>query len=330
MSIDISVLIPTHNRAEGLAETLRAMAMLDLSDLSVRFVVINNNSTDHTEAIVQSFVNCLPIRYRFEPRPGKSCALNGALDEEPLGDIVVFVDDDVSPCRDWLQAIRRACQRWPDHKVFGGKVLSWWPDGQPPAWWASATQHGTWTLGGHDPGNQPGPYRPGLKPMGANTWICRDVLVATRRFDESVGPCGQVTRIMGQDGVFINGLIRDGYEPIYCPDAVVYHRIQHEKVTPRGLRRRVWSQGRGGPHYGEPCHQSLLVRHLTLWHLLRVGALGWAAARYLLAMVHWSSGRRLGESLPALGDIAYNLECLRIGRKLRRQVMRNPAYSSGL
>jgi len=299
---------------------LRSMAVLDLGGLSVRFIIIDNNSSDHTRAVIESFASDLPIRYRFEPRPGKSCALNGALNEEPLGNIVVFTDDDVSPCKNWLQAIHEACKRWPDHKVFGGKVLSLWPGGQTPSWWTVVSRYGTWTLGGHDLGGKTGPYPPGLKPIGANTWVLREVLSAPRRFDESVGPRGKVTKTMGQDGVFMNDLIRDGHEPIYYPDALVYHRIQREKATPRGLRQRVWSQGAGGPHYGGACRPSLLVRHPILWMFLRIGALGFAVIRYLCAMVHWSAAKRLGNSLPALGDIAYNLESLRIAVELRQEV----------
>jgi hypothetical protein len=37
-------------------------------------------------------------------------------------------------------------------------------------------------------------------------------------------------------------------------------------------------------------------------------------------MVHWSAAKRLGNSLPALGDIAYNLESLRIAVELRQEV----------
>jgi glycosyltransferase involved in cell wall biosynthesis len=320
-ALNITVLIPTYNRAEGLRETLDAMCQVERDGLVVEFVVIDNNSTDHTKDVVESFAGRLPIRYRFEPRPGKSCALNGVLDNEPLGDIVVLTDDDVSPCKYWLQAIHEACKRWPDHKVFGGKVPVLWPGGQAPSWWTVISRYGTWTLGGHDLGGKTGPYPPGLKPMGANTWVRREVLSVSRRFDESVGPRGGETKIMGQDGVFMNDLIRDGHEPIYYPDAVVYHRIQREKATPRGLRRRVWSQGRGAPHYGSACRPSLLVSHPILWGLLRIGALSFAMARYFQAMVHWSAAKRLGNSLPALGDIAYNLECLRIGGELRRQVI---------
>jgi len=319
--LDITVLIPTYNRAEGLRETLEAMSRVDRDGLAVEFVVIDNNSTDHTKEVAESFVGQQPIRYRFEPRPGKSCALNGVLNEESLGNVVLFADDDITPEVGWLQAVANACREWPEHKVFGGKVLSLWPGGQPPLWWTLASRKGRWTLGDHDCGDAAGPYKPGFKPMGANMWVRREVLAWPRRFDESVGPKGSATAIMGQDGVFTQQLVKDGYELVYYPGAAVLHRIQCEKATPHGLRARVWSQGRGGPHFGGPCRPSLLIEHPVLWRLLRVGALGYAVARYLWAMLHWSLGERLSNSLPALGDISYNLECLRTSGQLRRHIM---------
>jgi glycosyltransferase involved in cell wall biosynthesis len=305
----LTVLIPTYNRAEILRETLEAMCKVKRDNLSVEFVVIDNNSKDNTKEVVESFVGRLPLCYRYEPRPGKSCALNGVVDNNPLGDIVVLTDDDVSPNENWLLAIYESCELWPSHYLFGGKVLAQRPDGIDAAWWTVVSRYGNWTLGNHDWGDKTEPYQSGVKPFGPNTWVRREVFVK-HRFDESVGPNGKVTRIMGQDGVFMSDLIRGGYEPIYYPDAVVYHRVQKHKFTPRGLRQRVWSQGAGGPHYSGICRPRLLVQHPLLWMFMRIGALCFAVSRYLCAMVHWSAAKRLGNSLPALGDIAYNLESL--------------------
>lgn len=46
---DISVIIATHNRAAMLRETLESMIRLDREGLSDEFVVVDNNSSDHTK-----------------------------------------------------------------------------------------------------------------------------------------------------------------------------------------------------------------------------------------------------------------------------------------
>jgi len=68
MNTSVTVLIATYNRAEILRETLEAMCRVERDKLAIEFVVIDNNSTDHTKEVVESFAERLPIRYLFEPR----------------------------------------------------------------------------------------------------------------------------------------------------------------------------------------------------------------------------------------------------------------------
>ena len=116
--LDISILIATYNRADILRQTLENMTCLDRDGLSVEFVVVDNNSSDHTKEVIESFTDRLPIRYLFGAKPGKSRALNRALDKVPLGKIIVFTDDDIVPHKDWLTAIVSISNRWPDYSVF--------------------------------------------------------------------------------------------------------------------------------------------------------------------------------------------------------------------
>src|SRR5687768_2828620 len=97
MALNISILIATHNRAKILRRTMKAMEALVRAGVSVEWVIVDNNSSDETRLVVESFRERLPLRYLFEPRPGKNYALNKALSEVELGDVVVFTDDDVTP-----------------------------------------------------------------------------------------------------------------------------------------------------------------------------------------------------------------------------------------
>lgn len=321
--LDISVLIPTYNRAKGLRETLEAMCRVERDGLAVEFVVIDNNSTDHTKEVVESFIGQLPIRYLFEPRSGKSCALNKALDEVTLGEIVVFTDDDVTPKEDWLQAILAATQRWPDHAVFGGKVQSIWPHGSPPAWWRQDPSGPGFGLSGQDLGDSDRLYPTrvaGIAPCGANMWVRRALFANGWRFDESVGP-HPTNRIMGSDTSFTLWVSAHGYGMVWSPDAVIKHRIQETLTTASGIKKRAWYNGRGGARVAGLCRSELFEKSPAIWKLMRVGSLMWATVRYLRAMTSLSHDGRLGKSLEPISDIAYNLECLRMSGRLRRHVM---------
>ena len=93
----ITVLIPTYNRAKVLGETLEALTRVDRDGIDCSIVVIDNNSNDNTREIAAEYAAKLPLSYLKEVRPGKNCALNKALRECELKDIVVFTDDDVTP-----------------------------------------------------------------------------------------------------------------------------------------------------------------------------------------------------------------------------------------
>jgi validoxylamine A glucosyltransferase len=52
---DISVIIPTYNRAQDLRKTLEGMVRADKGNLAVEIVVVDNGNTDQTKLVVESF-----------------------------------------------------------------------------------------------------------------------------------------------------------------------------------------------------------------------------------------------------------------------------------
>jgi GT2 family glycosyltransferase len=84
-------------------------------------LIVNNNSTDHTDDVIGEYVGRLAIRREFESRGGKSNALNRAIDVAK-GDYIVWIDDDVLVDPGLLTAYAAAFQRWPEAAVFGGRI----------------------------------------------------------------------------------------------------------------------------------------------------------------------------------------------------------------
>ena len=109
--MDISVVISTRNRANSLRQTLQLLAEADRSGIDTEVVVVDNGSSDNTKEIVESMVELLKIRYLFEAEPGKSHALNRALGEGGFGDIIAFLDDDMSPHKEWFKGVRAVTSR---------------------------------------------------------------------------------------------------------------------------------------------------------------------------------------------------------------------------
>ena len=96
-SIDATVLIATYNRSVLLGETLASLRALRVApDRRWEVLVVDNNSTDSTRAVVERQMDDFPVplRYLAEPRQGRSSALNAGV-TAAAGNIIAMTDDDV-------------------------------------------------------------------------------------------------------------------------------------------------------------------------------------------------------------------------------------------
>jgi glycosyltransferase involved in cell wall biosynthesis len=118
----LTIAICTWNRAELLDHTLTSLSEQRV-DPAVPFevLIVDNNSTDDTEAVAHSAGRRLPLRYVRETTQGLSHARNRALDESRT-DLVLFTDDDVLVEAGWTSEFSRASQSFPDAAVLGGPI----------------------------------------------------------------------------------------------------------------------------------------------------------------------------------------------------------------
>src|SRR5262245_24832825 len=131
----ITVAVCTWNRAKLLEQSLASMRRLRVpSGHDWELLVVDNNCTDDTDAVLRSYAGCLPLRRLFEPTPGKSHAANLAL-AHARGELILWTDDDVMVDPDWLSAYAGAAARWPDVAYFGGRIVPLF-EAPPPRWLA--------------------------------------------------------------------------------------------------------------------------------------------------------------------------------------------------
>ncbi len=130
----ITVVLCTYNRCQTLRRALDSAAGLTVPEsVHWEILVVDNNSDDQTREVVQEFSSRYPgrFRYLFEPQPGKSYALNAGI-REARGDVLAFMDDDVTVEPTWLQNLTAALHdgEWAG---AGGRILParWF---SPPRW----------------------------------------------------------------------------------------------------------------------------------------------------------------------------------------------------
>lgn len=315
--LDISVLMTTYNRADILRETLEAMCAVRRDGLRVELVVVDNNSSDHTPAVIEAFTGRLPLRHVFEPRPGKNCALNRALDDVKLGALVVFADDDVTPDREWLVAIAAASARHPEWSVFGGRIRAQWPLSPVPSWAQAFAPH----YGEHHWSPEDAVYPAGVYPFGANYWVRSSVFALGVRFNEQVGPRPK-NRLMGSETTFILALIERGYDKMHCPFAVVSHRVAADAVTLDWLRQRVFRLGRSSVHSRQATRDKELLRDRPArWYGKTTARAAYYSARYASARCLLSGDRAVQEEVRWLTLLGRTVESLRCAQHTRARML---------
>jgi len=87
----ISIIIPTHNRADLLPEAIRSVLAQSVTDLEV--IVVDDDSTDNTAEVVAPFLNEKRVRYLHRPRQGPAGARNEGVCAA-TGELVGFLDSD--------------------------------------------------------------------------------------------------------------------------------------------------------------------------------------------------------------------------------------------
>lgn len=310
MSDRITVILSTYNRASVLRETLESFCELDLSGLDVEFVIVDNNSSDATADVIQSFTARLPLVGLFHSVPGKNRALNHALGNVKLRDIVVFTDDDVTPRVDWLQQINAASKENPSYSVFGGKIEICWPNGEAPEWatahWIQAIAFGLKSFG-----DETIQYDSGSYQGGANLWVHSSVFSGGLRYNEGFGPLPRI-RIMGSETTFLIELENVGYLRLYVPTSIVSHRVQKSEVNRRVVARRAQRMGRSMPHiYGIP-DAELYEQHHLRWYARRLREISKALAVWCRAAMTKESGKRFERLCWGRMTLGASVEAMRL------------------
>ena len=111
-----AVLIPARNEAESLPDLLAALAQLDYPPERLIFVLLNDASTDGSEALMAAWAAAGPNRHlmTMSQNVGKARALNAGLAQAPEAEIVAVYDADERPRAD---ALRRLVAVFEDERV---------------------------------------------------------------------------------------------------------------------------------------------------------------------------------------------------------------------
>ncbi|HEX8150761.1 MAG TPA: glycosyltransferase [Pyrinomonadaceae bacterium] len=271
-----TVAICTWNRAALLPGVLERLARVRHPPGAWEVLVVNNNSDDDTERVLDAFAGRLPLRRAFEPRPGLSHARNTAVGHA-RGDYIVWTDDDALADVGWLAAYARAAERHPEAAVFGGPVRPRF-EGTPPPWLSAAWQEIGAAFAARDLGGEPFELdEAGELPYGAN-FVVRTREQRLFPYDPALGR-RLAGGAVGEETAVIRAILAAGGTGWWVPDASVEHWISRERQTVGYLRRYYALQGRTFYKCDGGGRTLLPGRTLRLWCGLIRAELAYVLAR---------------------------------------------------
>lgn len=220
MTPDVAVVFATHNRPTRLRRQLEALRRQTLDRDRYEVIVVDDGSTPETSAVLDEERECFArdgIRVtalRNESSVGVAVARNRGW-RAASAPIVAFTDDDCEAPAEWLEHGLRVVQAHPERFVQG-------PVAPIPA-----------EMAGYGPFS----HTVRVTEMGggfetANIFYPRALLERLDGFDEAVFKWG------GEDSDLAWRAIESGVEPVWAPEAVMHHAVEH--IGPVQAIRRSW------------------------------------------------------------------------------------------
>jgi len=251
-----SVIIATHARPASLARLIASLAPGLAS--GTREIIIAENGTPTPTRLATEGV---ALKHLHEPRAGKCRIQNRAIDQA-AGEILVFLDDDVTVAPDYLDAVETFFDTHREFAGMKGRIL--------PA---------------EDPEKKVGPMAVYLDlpiaddgdnvvevrgVLGANMGFRATALRQVGPFDERLGPGAggheEETEMSAR-------LRRAGFRIGYAPKALVYHEVDRARADRERFIRIARERGRCRMLHEKHSAMEVILKNAVALGRLRVAQL---------------------------------------------------------
>ena len=222
----VTVITLTYKRAADLTEALPALISAIADHPEAELLVVDNDVEPSARTVVDAFAGPR-LRYVHEPRPGIAAARNRGLDETVDSELVIFIDDDETPCDGWLDRLLEARATY-GAEAIAGPVLSEFEGPLDP-----------WIAAGRYFDRLRHPSGTVVEVAATNNLLLDRAFVARHalRFDEAFGLSG------GSDSVFTRQLRHAGGRIVWCDEAAVTDRVPASRATRKWVVQRAFRMG---------------------------------------------------------------------------------------
>lgn len=237
----LSIILCTYNRDKYIYNVLQSIADNDFPKSDYEIVLVNNNSTDNTEAECKRFQIDFPdvvFRYFVETSQGLSYARNCGI-RNSQGDVLVYVDDDAKVNKEYLRTYSDFFLVHGDVDAAGGPILPVYETAEPD-WMSHYTRQlitGKLYLGDIECEFPSGAY-----PGGGNAAYRKRVFDAVGLFNVELGRKGN-SLIGAEEKDLFDKMTSRHIRFFYLPTAILYHIIPDKKLTQDYFDRLTYSIG---------------------------------------------------------------------------------------
>jgi|GEM_PF-2862742 len=263
---DISLIICTRNRSDVIPETLDAIKKQTLDTEKYEVIIVDQSTDDKTKELVEKYSG---FKYIKLDSVGISVSRNEGI-KHSTGNIISFVDDDILFDENYLVNILdffNNSEFNPD--VSGGKILFKYLGEKPD--WLDGLLLGI--LGYSDYGDKPCMYdsHPKHVPYTGSIAFKRECIEKTGGFS-TLNVNLNKNIISNEDVIFANKIKELGYNLVYNPKMVVYHKIQPENMTWEYYKNRYYKQGQsdGYTYFSLGMHSMMEIPEKIILHLSRL------------------------------------------------------------
>ncbi len=224
----LSLIISTYNREDYLGSALESIARQNFYRTDFEIVLVNNNSTDRTEIICNTFAranNQINFNYFIEKKQGLSHARNRGI-TEAKGEILIFIDDDAFAFTDYLTEIDKFFNENLNIIAGGGRIYPKW-EKQKPLWMSKYLMPLVSVI---DWGDEMKLFTNRNFPIGANMAFRQKAFEKYGDFNTNLGRVGKGMQGGEEKDIFYR--FQNGGEQIaYIPNAKVYHLVPEKRLT---------------------------------------------------------------------------------------------------
>ena len=237
----LSIVVATYNRSQSLLRTLRSVVGQTAPAEQWECVVVNNNSTDDTEAVFADFAAAHPtfdLKIVTETKQGLSNARNCGI-AASVGEYIAIVDDDETLEDTFVESYIEFFDSFPTAMAAGGAVKACYESARP-RWMSRFTEQ--MIANPLDLDIAVTLFPQNRVPAGGNMAFRREVFDRVGLFNPQLGRNGK-SLVGGEENDLFARLRRAGELLYFVPNAAIFHHIPDSKLTDDYFDRLSYNVG---------------------------------------------------------------------------------------